>query len=167
MHQKNYKKVKFQHVSAECVWSTAEKYPISGHAHNSRTVIGQKKLLMDTIKTQLRQNNTKISAESEMTLCHTSRRRWNMLIKSTVCLRQVPFRVSISLLICMCVCEQHRGNFKVVAKNKLLFSFERQFCSPCRCIVDEKLLQRDSLKLSTVQFYVMSMWGWQGFKLFF
>ena len=76
MHQKNYKKVKFQHVSAECVWSTAEKYPISGHAHNSRTVIGQKKLLMDTIKTQLRQNNTKISAESEMTLCHTSRRRW-------------------------------------------------------------------------------------------
>ena len=75
MHQKNYKKVKFQHVSAECVWSTAEKYPISGHAHNSRTVIGQKKLLMDTIKTQLRQNNTKISAESEMTLCHTSRRQ--------------------------------------------------------------------------------------------
>ena len=38
-------------------------------------MIGQKKLLMDTIKTQLRQNNTKISAESEMTLCHTSRRR--------------------------------------------------------------------------------------------
>ena len=52
------------------------EYPISGHAHNSRTVIGQKKLLMDTIKTQLRQNNTKISAESEMTLCHTSRRHF-------------------------------------------------------------------------------------------
>ena len=40
-------------------------------------MIGQKKLLMDTIKTQLRQNNTKISAESEMTLCHTSRRHFD------------------------------------------------------------------------------------------
>ena len=139
MHQKNYKKVKFQHVSAECVWSTAEKYPISGHAHNSRTVIGQKKLLMDTIKTQLRQNNTKISAESEMTLCHTSRRPKNRVGMCIILSQEIFQKIQFSGSL-------YESTWKIPISFRKFFSNSNNGSNSSRKITDRYKRRERALK---------------------